>query len=75
MLSNKKADEDRERRSVDEFDRRQGRNRRQRDSEVDRNSRESGKRRGDFDRDGERDWGERREMVFKRGIQEERGRY
>ena len=57
----RKLDEDRERRSVDEFDQRQDRNRRQRDSELDRPLRESGERRRDFDRDGERDRGERRE--------------
>lgn len=57
----RKLDEERERRSVDEFDQRQDRNRRQRDSELDRPLRESGERRRDFDRDGERDRGERRE--------------
>lgn len=54
----RKLDDDRERRSVDEFDRRRDRNRRQKDSELDR---DSGERRRHLDRDRERDRGERRE--------------
>lgn len=63
----RRIDEDRERRSVDEFDRRRDRGRRERGGEMDRHLAESGDRRkGDFDRDRGRAGEGRREMLSTR---------